>query len=164
MSLNNNYVNADGLEVRWGGKSPVATALGLPSNSGEVLKSAFVDFKPAIEGLPSLNNDANADGTAEKFTHNVAFIPEGSIVLDAYVIVRTATAGGTITFSLVDVNGNALSTLGTLAAAGGTAAFTIGTPILTKNAYLKATQSAAVTAGDVRVAFTFLDSGVRKLS
>lgn len=160
MPINTNYVNADGLEVRWGGVSPEAVGLKIPQNSGEVHMSAYCDFRPAVNGLPGLNLDADANGTAEKFTSNVGYIPKGSVILSGHVIVRTATAGGTLTFSLVDKDGNALSTLGTLAAAGGTAAFTVATPIMAQNAYLKVTQSAAVTAGDVRVAFSYMDSGV----
>lgn len=160
MATNNNYVNSDGLEVRWGGVSPLAVALGIPQNSGEILKTAYVDFKPGVDGVPLLNNDADGNGTAESFTGNVGFIPKGSVILYSYQVVRTATAGGTITFSLVDKAGNSLSTLGTLAAAGGTATHTVATPIMAQNAYLNASPAAAVTAGDVRVAIVYLDSGV----
>lgn len=164
MPINTNYVNADGLEVRWGGVSPEAVGLKIPQNSGEVLKSAYADF--GVDGLPGPNLDADANGVATTFTSNVGYIAKGSIVTSAHVIVRTATAGGDLTFSLVDKAGNTLSTLatadlsGNLIAGGASGLLTVGTPVLAQGAYLKVVSTAPLTAGDVRVAICYVDSGV----
>ncbi len=106
------WQNDDGLTVRFGQDQARETQslMAAPVGVGPV-RYMVVDIN--YDDLPTFTTDLNNDGTNNGFSDQDAYIPAGSYIRDAYVIVETAFAGGTdYDIGLYDKTGSALDAVG----------------------------------------------------
>lgn len=110
------WYNDDGLLVRYGQDQARETqSLMAPPRTAGVLNHMVVDVN--WDDLPGLTTDSNNDGTKNKFSGQDAFIPAGSMILRAWLVVEEAFAGGTsYDIGLYDEDGSAIDADGLVAA------------------------------------------------
>ena len=156
------WTNSDGLEVRFNGPEAGQTGAGVETDGA--VKELILDISDM-----STNITAAADG-------HEAFIPAGSIIVQAFLKVTTAMAGssGTLTVGLaqkdgtvIDADGILTSTLGTQANLAGTkgllcdgalaaASSGVYTNVGTANAYVYTTKGGTVTAGAGKLVIRYI--------
>lgn len=165
------WTNSDGLTVRMGGENPVTYNVGEPRNSGDIVKSMFIDFD--YVNYPNYDKDANNDGTKDSFTGHTPEIPAGSTIHRAYIQVKAAITGGTATgidIGLYNKAGTAIDAdgLATAAGAGALAGLTANTTVVcsgalasndnigTADAYVKFTPNGTLAAGTGRLVIEYV--------
>lgn len=166
------WYNSDGLLVRFGQDQARETQsiMAEPRTAG-ALKHMVVDIN--FDDLPTFTTDSNNDGTKNKFSGQDNFIPAGSYITRAMLVVETAFADGTsYDIGLYDEDGSAIDADGIDAAVatadlaankavlcdgalvGGTA--TIGAA----NGYLVVAATGTFTAGKMKLVIEYLPVGV----
>lgn len=166
------YTNADGLTIRMGGESPLTYNAGVPSNSGSVIKTMFIDFDYA--NYPNFDKDANNDGTKDSFTGQTPAIPAGATIHRAFMQIKAAVTGGTATgidIGLYTKAGATIDADGIAAAAGAggvLSGLTANTTVVcagayasndnvgTADAYVKFTPNGTLTAGTGRLVIEYI--------
>jgi len=101
------WQNEDGLYIRFATERGEIKAVG--ATVQEVEKYLVVDLD--YDDLPAYTADLNNDGTNDGFAGDDAYIPAGSYITDARVIVEDAfTSGGATTLSigLAQLDGTAI--------------------------------------------------------
>lgn len=156
------WTNEDGLQVPFGQDQARETKsiMAEPVTNGP-LKYMVVDIN--YNDLPTFTADLNNDGTNEAFDDNDGYIPAGSFITDAYLIVETAFAGGT-SYNIGTYNkaGSAIDADG-IDAAVATAALAANlavvcngaqvrtTTLITADAYLVVAATGTFTAGKAKL-------------
>ena len=87
------WTNNDGLVVRYGQDQARETKSLMAKTVESPYGYMVVDIN--YDDLPTFTTDANNDGTNEAFSDQDAYIPAGSYITKATLIVETAFAGGT---------------------------------------------------------------------
>ena len=175
-SIKNEYVNADGLVVRW-------TPKAWPSNvvrptPEEATKYAILELDLKVVGntLTGYPVDSNNDGTTDSFSEADFCFPAGSSVLRVIGVVTEASAGGTSfvvgTYkkdgTIISANSLITATEATqgntdtvgkrIYGAGALLATTAGTAgVGTNDAYVALFCTGTFTAGKLRVFIEYLD-------
>lgn len=164
----NEWTNADGLTIRYGAEQAAPTVPSMAQVVTYGCKSQMV-IDVNYDNLPAETSDLDNDGTRDGWNNHDPFIPGGSYITAAYLIVETAFAGGTsYDFGLSKQDGTAISANGldddVLLAAldadsvvvldgalvGGTV--TIGAD----NAYLKVVATGTFTAGKAKLVIEYI--------
>jgi len=88
------WTNSDGLQVPFGQDQARETAslAGKNSNNGPL---GYLVFDLNFDDLPTYTADLNNDGTNNGFSDSDAYVPAGSYITRAWIVVETAFAGGT---------------------------------------------------------------------
>lgn len=157
------WTNTDGLEVRF--KNPEAGQLGAGLSTMGAVKTLELDLEFAT------------NITAASDTH-VGFIPAGAVILNAYLIVKTAMAGtsGTLTIGLSAKDGTGASANAILTSTLGTQANLVATNVLlcdgnranaasgiytkystTADGYVYTTKGGTVTGGTGRLIINYVE-------
>jgi hypothetical protein len=158
-----NWENADGLKVQFGPQESLNVG---GTNATTKRFEATIDLTDPVGFTADLNNDGTNDGYAED-----AFIPAGSFITNAYLIVTTAAADGTsLTLGLYKADGTAIDADG-IDAAVATADLAANKAVVcdgdlvrgtatvgAANAYLKATVAGTYTAGEVKLIIEYLEA------
>ena len=154
------YTNADGLQVLTNG------AAGVAANNGVTAKSEVKTLVVNIADATTLGSSAATPDDQE------AFIPSGSYITGAHLLVTTAfTSGGSATLSIgtyqqdgtaIDADGIdatvALAALAANLAVACDGAQVGGTALVTADAYVKANYgTAAFTAGAAKLVITYIE-------
>jgi hypothetical protein len=173
------FTNSDGLTRRYDGQDIEKTEEYQVVDIGGGIKQLVVDF--SYDALPGFDADASGGSTPDSFSDAIPFIPAGSTVLDAVLLVTTAFAGGTsYTVGFHQQNGTAIDTdgvytasalpLSAINAAGAvvspdgvdvvkTSGTFDGAAVDTANkGYLKVTASGTFTAGKARMVLTYVEA------
>lgn len=155
------WTNSDGLEVRFVNPEAGQTGAGLETDGA--IKELVLDITDM-----STNITAAADG-------HEAFIPAGSIIIQAFLRVNSAMTGttGTLAIGLAQKDGTVISSNGVLTATLGTQANLAANKGLlcdgayvaassgvytgvSSNAYLYTTKGGTVTAGSAKVVVRYI--------
>jgi len=83
-----NWTNEDGLQVHFGEQGTARVGTDMAVRSRMVADLRWDD-------LPDFKADLDNDGTNDGYSGEDASIPAGSYIVDAYIVVETAFAGGT---------------------------------------------------------------------
>lgn len=90
----NEWTNADGLTIRFGAEQAAPT---VPSMSQVVtygnMSQMVIDIN--YDNLPAETSDLDNDGTRDGWNNHDPYIPAGSFITRAFLVVETAFAGGT---------------------------------------------------------------------
>ncbi len=147
-----NWENADGLQVQFGNQDPAVVGTDVA-----VKHRMAVDFR--FDELPAFTADLDNNGTNDGFSGMDAYIPAGSYITSAQIVVTTAFTGGTsynIGFyeadgSVIDVDGVDAAVAAAALAAGKAVNcngdLVGGTLTLTENAYLVIADTGGFTTG-----------------
>lgn len=161
------WTNADGLTT-WYGEDQATRPV--PSMSGPVhtggTEQMVIDIN--YDNLPAETTDTDNDGTNDGWNDNDPFIPAGSLILRAVIVVETAFAGGTsYNFGLSEKDGSVIDADG-IDAAVATAALAAnlavqcdgalvgGTALVQQDAYLKVAATGTFTAGKAKLFIEYL--------
>lgn len=168
--MSNYEVNADGLNHRYGVPRDT-NALPAEKQTFGAERTLELDF--SWDNYPTFASDLDGDGTADGWTGNDNYIPAGSYVTEAYLIVETAFAGGTsYNVGLAEVDGTVIDADGLVAAAAtaelaankvhvADGAFVGGTDTVgTANGYVYATPTGTFTAGKAKMVIKYITVGV----
>jgi len=160
------WTNDDGLQVPFGQDQARETKSLMAKVSEQgVKRQMLVDIN--FDDLPTFTADLNNDGTRNGFSDSDAYIPAGSYITDAYLIVETAFAGGTsYDIGLYDLAGVAIDLDGidagvlTAALAANLAvacngALVKGTALVTSDAYLVVAATGTFTAGKMKLVIEY---------
>lgn len=159
--------NPDGLDVRFGQDQARETKslMGKTQSFGPV-NYMVVDIN--YDDLPTYTSDANNDGTNDSFSDQDAYIPAGSYITKASLIVETAFAGGTSyniglynqAGTVIDADGiDAAVVTAALAANLAVAcdgALVGGTALVTADAYLVVAATGTFTAGKAKLVIEYI--------
>ena len=166
------WYNNDGLRVPFGKDTARETKgiMAAPSVDG-VIQQMVVDIN--YDDLPGFTADLDNDGTLDGFDAQTPFIPAGSYITRAFIIVETAFAGGTsYDIGLYDEDGNVIDADGIDAAVGVAAlganaavacdgALVGGTSTVgAKNAYLVVAATGNFTAGKAKLVIEYVPVSV----
>lgn len=158
-----NWENADGLKVQFGPQETRNVGL---TNAVKRRMVATIDLTDPPGFTHDLDNDGTNDGYAED-----AFIPAGAFITDAYLIVKTAAAGGTsINVGLYQADGTVIDADG-IDAAVATAALAANSAVAcdgalvggtatvgANDAYLFVAATGTYTAGEVKLVVEFYEA------
>ncbi len=157
-----NWENSDGLKVQFGNQDARNTGI-----TGALTRRmvATIDLTDPPGFTHDLDNDGTNDGYAED-----AFIPAGSFITNAYLVVGTAAAGGTsINVGLYEADGTVIDADGidagvlTAEMAANEAvvcdgALVRGTATVgTADSYLFVAATGTFTAGEVKLVVEYLE-------
>lgn len=160
-------ITADGVYRRYGKPRDTSSMPGEVQTYSAGRRALEMDFE--FNDYPDFTADLDADGTDDGWSGNDVFIPAGSYITSAYLIVETAFAGGTsYNIGLYEADGTAIDADGIDAAVavadmntadvvvcngalvGG--AVTIGAD----DAYVKAVPTGTYTAGKAKLVIEFI--------
>ncbi len=161
------WQNDDGLTVRFGQDQARETkSLMAPPVGVGPVRYMVVDIN--YDDLPTFTTDLNNDGTNNGFSDQDAYIPAGSFITNAYLIVETAFADGTSydigTYdqagSVIDANGIDAAVATAALAANSTVvcdgAQVRGTTTVTSDAYLVVAATGTFTAGKMKLVIEYI--------
>lgn len=171
------YTNADGLTRHYGTQTVRDKAYQVVDIGGGI-KQFVVDF--SYDDLPDFDADASGGSTPDSFSDAIPFLPKGSTVLDAVLLVTTAFAGGTSYVAgfytqagaAIDADGVFTGTalaLANIDAAGDvrtadgvdvvktSGTFDAAAVSTTEDGYLKVTATGTFTAGKARMVITYIE-------
>ena len=157
-----NWVNDDGLTVQFGAQRTADRGATSGAMSRMVVNITATD-------LPGFTTDSNNDGTNDSFDGGDPYIPAGSYITNAYLVVTTAFAGGTsINFGLNELDGTVIDADG-LDAGVATAAMAANRAVAmdgalvggtvtvgADDAYVKADATGAFTAGAAKLVIEYI--------
>ena len=160
------FTNSDGLTQEYGKRTVEDDIRRNPSVYGAISQVAVqLDY----DNFPNYDEDASGGATMDSFGDKQAFVPAGSFIVNAYLVVETAFAGGTnVTIGLYNKAGTAIdadgidATIATAALAANMAvvcdgALVRGTATVgAADAYLKATFTGTYTAGKSRLVIEYV--------
>ncbi len=165
------WQNDDGLTVRFGQDQARETkSLMAPAAGVGPVRYMVVDIN--FDDLPTFTTDLNNDGTNNGFSDQDAYIPTGSYIKSASLIVETAFAGGTsYNIGLYNAAGSAIDADGidagvaTAALAADLAvacdgALVGGTALVTSDAYLVVAATGTFTAGKAKLVIEYIQVDV----
>jgi hypothetical protein len=161
------WQNDDGLTVRFGQDQARETA-SLMAKTWSVGPLNYMALDLNFDDLPTFTTDLNNDGTNNGFSDQDAYIPAGSYITRAWIVVETAFAGGTsynLGFynqagTVIDLDG--LDAAVAVADMGANEAvdcdgLLVGTQdLLTADAYLVVAATGTYTAGKARIVIEYI--------
>lgn len=163
----NEWTNADGLTIRYGAEQ---AAPSVPSMAQVVTfgntSQMVIDIN--YDNLPAETTDSDNDGTRDAWNNHDPYIPAGSLITRAYLLVETAFAGGTSynigTYkqdgTVIDADGiDAAVAVADLAANKAVicnGAQVGATVLVTDNAYLKVAATGTFTAGKAKLVIEYV--------
>ena len=164
------WQNDDGLTVRFG-QDQARETKSLMAKTGQVGPKEYMVVDLNWDDLPTFTTDLNNDGTNNGFSDQDAYIPAGSYITKASLIVETAfTSAGATTLSIgtAVLAGTALDADGidvTIAKAALAADLAVvcdgaqvaGTTLVTSDAYLTTTVATGpFTAGNAKLIIEYI--------
>jgi len=161
------WTNADGLQVRFG-QTQARETKSLMAKTWDVGPKSYMQVDINYDDLPTFTADLNNDGTNEAFSDQDAYIPAGSLITGAWLLVETAFAGGT-SYNIGTYNqaGTVIDADG-IDAAVATAALAAnlavvcngaqvgGTALITSDAYLVVAATGTFTAGKMKLVIEYI--------
>jgi hypothetical protein len=161
------WQNDDGLTVRYGSDQARETQslMASPLTFG-ARKQMVVDIN--YDDLPTFTTDLNNDGTNNGFSDQDAYIPAGSYITSATLVVETAFAGGTSyniglynqAGTVIDADGIdagvATAALAANLAVDCDGALVATQALVTSDAYLVVAATGTFTAGKAKLVIEYL--------
>lgn len=161
------WTNEDGLTIWFGNEQSErdTPSMSQPVTAG-VTQQMVIDIN--YDDLPAETSDLDNDGTNDGWNDNDPYIPAGSLITRAVLIVETAFAGGTsYNFGLSQKDGTVIDADGidagvlTAALAANLAvqcngALVGGTALVTADAYLKVAATGTFTAGKAKLFIEYI--------
>lgn len=160
------WTNDDGLVVRYGQDQARETQSLMAKTVANPYNYMVVDIN--YDDLPTFTTDANNDGTNEAFSDQDAYIPAGSYITRATLIVETAFAGGTTydiglynqAGSVIDANGIdaavAVAVMDASMAVDCDGQLVATQDLITADAYLVVAATGTYTAGKAKLVIEYI--------
>lgn len=164
-------VNSDGVYRRYKAPRDTSAIPGEVQTYSAGRRAVELDFE--YNDFPDFTADLDSDGTDDGWSGNDVFIPAGSFITGAYLIVETAFAGGTsYNIGLYQADGTVVDADG-IDAAVATAALAANSAVVCNGAlvggtatvgandvYVKAAATGTFTAGKAKLVIEFIPVGV----
>lgn len=162
------WQNDDGLLVRFEGEQAAPDTPNVPLvNTLGTMHQMVVDVN--YDNLPAETSDLNNDGTNDGWNGADPYIPAGSFITRAFIVVETAFAGGTsYNFGLSQLDGTVIDADG-IDAAVAVAALGSGNVVVcdgalvggtattgSNNAYIKVAATGSFTAGKAKLVIEYI--------